>query len=183
MKSETITEAEADPATYPDAPEGLSAAAAALDADMLWSRIEAYIAHRYSSRQVTWLVEGKGHWGFPLKPATLTSAEKWTGEEWETVTLAVSPYGYCLDDEGPYRIVASVGGGSVPAPVQEAYRRLAEYLAPGQPDNMLFGRPGVSSHSGTVGDLTETYDRSPAWIAKAMQYSGAADLLRNYRRA
>ena len=149
---------------------------------MIWQRIEAYTAGRYTLRDVTWLVEGKGHWDFPLKPATLTSAEQWTGEAWESVTLSPGPYGYCLPEMGPYRIVASVGGGNVPEMVQQAFKRLAEYLAPGQPDNILFGRPGASSHTGKVGEMEESYERSPAWQAKAMQYSGAADLLRTFRR-
>lgn len=183
MKAETIAETESAPATYPDAPSGLSDAAAALDTAAIWQRIEAYTAHRYTARQATWLVEGKGHWAFPLTPATVSSAECWNGAAWESVTLTDGPYGYCLPDEGPYRIVADVGGGDVPKAVQEAYRRLAEYLAPGQPDNILFGRPGASSHTGKVGDLEESYDRNPAWLARAMQYSGAADLLRPYRRA
>lgn len=183
MKAETITQFEEIPAAYPVAPDGLSEKAGALNAAIIWQRIEAYIAHRFTARQVTWLVEGKGHWGFPLAPATLENAEKWDGEAWVAVTLAQGPYGYCLDDAGPYRIVGDVGGGEVPEALQEAYKRLAEYLASGQADNILLGRPGVSSHTGKVGDLEESYDRNPAWLARAMQYSGAADLLRNYRRA
>ena len=44
----------------------LSTAAAALDADMIWQRIEAYIAHRWTERDVTWIVEGPGEWHPPL---------------------------------------------------------------------------------------------------------------------
>lgn len=178
MKADTISELEAIPASYPPRPSGLSDAADALDPNTIWQRIEAYTAHRYTERAVTWVVEGKGHWGFPLSPATLTGAEKWTGEAWEAVTLSEGPYGYCLDDEGPYRIEADVGSGPVPVAVQEAYRRLAEYLAD-ETD-----RAGVSDYMVNMGGaIQESYKRNPAWIARAMQYSGAADLLRPYRRA
>ncbi|MDJ0979258.1 MAG: hypothetical protein QNI87_12095 [Erythrobacter sp.] len=178
MMAETIDETEAVPLDYPDTPSGLSTAAAALDANAIWQRIEAYTAHRYTDREVTWLVEGKGHWGFPLTPATLSSAERWTGEAWEAVTLSAGPYGYCLPDEGPYRIIADVGAGTVPAAVSEAFRRLAEYLA----DDT--DRAGVSDYMVNMGGaIQESYKRNPAWTARAMQYSGAADLLRPYRRA
>lgn len=178
MMAETIAETEAVPSAYPDAPDGLSTAAAAIDANMLWQRIETYIAHRFTERAVTWVVEGKGHWGFTLTPATLISAQKWTGETWETVTLSAGPYGYCLDDLGPYRIVADVGGGTVPEAIAEAFRRLAEYLAD-ETD-----RAGASEYSVNMGGaIEETYRRNAAWTALAMQNSGAADLLRPYRRA
>ena len=183
MMAETVSQIEAEPSAYPDAPEGLSEAAQQVSNEMLWQRIEAYVAWRFSVREVTWVVEGNGHWTTPLTPATISAVEEWTGTEWVSSSFTEGPYGACLPNDGPYRVIAMVGAGSVPEAVSEAYRRLAEYLAPGQPDNMLFGRPGASSHSGSVGDLTETYDRSPAWIAKAMQYSGAGDLLRPYRRA
>lgn len=183
MMAETISQLEAAPASYPDAPDGLSDAAQQVSNEMLWQRIEAYVAWRYSLREVTWVVEGKGHWTLPLAPATVQSVEEWTGETWVSTSFTDGPYGACLPNEGPYRIIAMVGAGAIPEAVQEAYRRLAEYLAPGQPDNILFGRPGTSSHTGQIGEMQESYDRSPAWIAKAMQYSGAADLLRPYRRA
>ena len=176
--AETINETEGLPLEYPAAPAGLSAAAAALDPAHIWQRIESYTAPRFTDREVTWLVEGKGHWSFPLTPATLTGAERWTGEAWEAVTLDVGPYGYCLPDAGPYRIVAAVGGGEVPEAVSEAFRRLAEYLSDGT------DRAGISSYSVNMGGaIEESYQRSAAWVAKALIYSGAADLLRPYRRA
>lgn len=182
--AETITQSEAIPAAYPDAPSGLSAKAAALDASVIWARIESYTAHRFTTREVTWLVEGEGDWTAPLTPASVTSADKWNGTEWEPCVLVVGPYGYSLASVGPYRITADVGGGTMPEPFLEAFRRLAEYVAPGHPDGILAGRPGTSSHSAKIGDnIQESYERNPAWMAKAMQYSGAADLLRPYRRA
>lgn len=183
--AETVSEIEAAPDAYPAVPVGLSDAALALDASMLWQRIEAYTAHRFSERRVTWLIEGEGHWAFPLTPAVLVSAERWVGEAWEAAAIPPGPYGYCLNDAGPHRIVADVGiDGDLPAAVQEAFRRLAEYLASEGSEEILTPRPGASSHSAKIMDYIDlSVDRAPTWIARAIHYSGAADLLRPYRRA
>lgn len=172
----TIKQAEAVPATYPDAPSGLSTAAAALDADMIWQRIEAYIAHRWTERAVVWTVEGCGEWVPPLTPATISTVESWQSEAWEAVTLSASPLGgYCLPG-GTYRFTGTVGSGDVPSAVLEAFRRLAEYMAGSK------GKPGASSESLSAGSISLSHRRSPAWMAQAMQNSGAGDLLRSYRR-
>jgi len=178
----TIWQQEGVPAAYPDPPSGLSTAAAALDADMLWQRIEAWIAWRYSERTIQWVVEGCGDWRPLLAPATIATVERWTGTGWEITTeLLASPLGgYQLPGEGPYRFTGTVGvnGAEVPAAVLEAFRRLAEYSVP-DTDHIR----GARSQSHTIPDVfTETLERSPAWIAMAMQNSGAADLLRNFRR-
>lgn len=171
----TLKEVEAIPASYP-AVTGLSTAAAALDADALWQRVEAYCRVRFTEREVIWTVEGPGLWEAPLSPATISTVGVWEGGAWQAVTLSEGPYGYDLPGDGPYRITANVGAGSVPAAVSEAFRRLAEYLAD-KPD-----RAGASSYSIDFGELKESYDRTPAWVAKALQLSGAADLLRPYKR-
>lgn len=184
---ETVTQREAAPDFYPAVPDGLSAAASALDSAVLWQRIESYIAHRFTERTVTWVVDGAGNWDFPLTPARLTSAQRWTGDAWAAVGLADGPFGYVLPHDGPYRIAATVGDADVPEGVLEAYRRLAEYLAPNSLTGPLADRPGASSQSAKISagmvDVDLNFDRAPAWLAKAMQYSGAADLLRPYRRA
>jgi len=49
---------------------------------------------------------------------------------------------------------------------------------------MVAGHPSHTSHSVEIGDdIKETFDRPATWAAKAMQNSGAGDLLRPYRRA
>jgi hypothetical protein len=167
------------PAQYPAVPADLSAEAAALDEAMIWARIEDYIAHRFTEREVVWTLLGNGGDQFHprLTPVTSSVADLWTGEAWEAVTLLQGPLGVCLPASGTYRITAQVGGGDVPAPVSEAFRRLAEYLAADP------GTAGASSTSVSIGPIEETLDRAPTWIARAMQHSGAADLLRTYRRA
>lgn len=174
----TLKEAEATPESYPEAPEGLSAAAAAVSADAIWQRLEAYCRARWTVREVVWMVEGQGTWEAPLLPATLNTVEVWEGGVWAECTPAVSPWGgYELPGDGPYRVTADVGGGEVPAAVMEAFRRLAEYLAD-TPD-----RAGVSRYSVSMGGaVEESYDRNPAWAGRALEYSGAADLLRPYKR-
>jgi hypothetical protein len=178
MTVEALKQVEAAPSSYPDVPAGLSTAAAALDADALWQRIEGYVAHRWAARTVVWTVLGPGEWTPPLVPATVTTAQRWTGSAWEDATLATGPLdGLELPGEGPYRITATVGAGPVPAPALESYRRLAEYLAEGA------AKAGASSYSYRLGEVEESWQRNPAWTAKALQQSGAADLLRPYRRA
>ena len=175
---EILQRDEAVPASYPAIPSGLSTAAMMLDAGALWARIEAHTAHRFTTREVVWTVEGPGEFKPDLQPATITAREVWDGVAWITASLFDGPLGgVLLNGEGPYRFTADVGGGDVPAPVSEAYRRLAEYLAED-------GNPaGASSYSYRLGDVEETTQRSPAHVARALQNSGAADLLRTFRRA
>lgn len=174
---ELVKQSEAIPASYPGRPSVLSDAADALDPDIVWARIESYIAHRFTTREVVWILDGCGDWTVPLTPATITASERWNGEAWETFPLPIGPWGYALTMEGQYRVTADVGGGTVPPAILEAYRRLAGYLAD-VPD-----RAGVSEYSVNMGGaIMESYKRNPAWAARAIELSGAADLLRPYRR-
>lgn len=178
MTATTIKQTEAAPTAYPDAPEGLSTEAAALDADTIWQRIESYIAHRWTERAVTWIVEGCGEWNPPLTPATIATVETWRADAWEDIALRPSPLGGYVLPGGTYRFTGTAGGGTVPAAVEEAFRRLAEYMA-AESDT-----PGASSATVTVPDVaTVEISRSPSWMARAMSNSGAGDLLRPYRRA
>jgi hypothetical protein len=172
-----IKQIEAIPDDYPTVPWGLSTEAAALDSDMIWARIEAYTAHRYTPREIVWTVEGAGDWTPPIIPVNTITAEVWESGQWSDTTLQAGPYGFCLIGDGPYRITADVGGGDVPAPVSGAFTRLAEYMADDP------GRVGSSSFTDKIGPLDESVTRTPTWLARAMQYSGAGDLLRPYRRA
>jgi hypothetical protein len=173
----TIRQTEATPESYPAKPSNLSAAAAALDAAFIWQRIEGYTAHRYTPRAIVWVVEGCGGWMPPLSPATIETTEQWVNGAWEEVSLSASPMGgYCLSAHGPYRFSGSVGGGSVPAIVSEAYLRLAEYLS----SATSAAHPGVRQ-SAIDGIGSHTYDATA--VARAMERSGAGDLLRTYRRA
>ncbi len=176
--STTLKQIEAIPTSYPAVPSGLSAEATALDADMIWQRIESYIVHRWTARSVVWIVEGSGDWEAPLSPATISTVKVWQDNSWEVVTLLASALGgYELPTECPYQVTASVGGGTVPAGVNEAFRRLAEYMV-----DQGGGVSGATSSSHDIGAISISHNRSASWIARAMQNSGAGDLLRNYRR-
>ena len=170
----TLKEDEASPESYPAAPAGLSAKAAELDSAFVWHRLESFIRLRFTERAVAWVVEGPGDWSPPLSPATVSATEVWNGGAWEAATLSPSPLGgYELAGGGPYRFTASVGGGPVTATASEAYKRLAEYFA------ATMAAPGIRQNS-TDGLETIEYDASAT--ARAMERSGAGDLLRPYRR-
>ncbi|HEY9147523.1 MAG TPA: hypothetical protein VIQ22_00825, partial [Gammaproteobacteria bacterium] len=175
---------EAAPTAYPDAPENLSVAAAALAPEAIWQRIEAWVTDRWSPRAVTWLVEGPGEWSPPLSPAVDVTAEVWAGSEWSDVTLQAAPDGYCLSAEGPYRITATVGSDSAPEAALEAFRRLAEYSAAIGDHSAWKGPAGANSHNFNLSEgVSLSVDRTATWAARALVNSGAADLLRPYRRA
>ncbi|WP_114010567.1 hypothetical protein [Cohaesibacter intestini] len=175
----TIKQTESIPASYPDTapyphwnnesyPDDAS-----IENALIWQRIESYIAHRWTARNVVWIVEGPGEWTPPLTPATISQVEVWNGSAWETVSIADAPLGFELPGDGPYRFSASVGSGDVPEAVQEAFRRLHE-----------FSKGIAENHKNDAAyrsdDQTEVFT---GWTGKALQLSGAADLLRPYRRA
>jgi hypothetical protein len=179
----TIKQTESEPSAYPDVDFG-SPGPEFTDSEMatVWERLEAWCAHRWAERDVEWVVEGCGEWVPPLVPAEIDTVEVWSAgaSEWEAVELKASPLGgYYLPASGPYRFLATVGGGDVPPVVVEAFLRLAEYFTADHGE-----RPGSRSETVNLGgQLSTTFERSPQWLAMAMQNSGAADLLRPYRRA
>jgi len=173
----TLKQIESPADDYPAAPDGLSTAATAIEAAVVWQRLESWIAWRWSVRDVEWIVEGCGEWVPPLTPATIATTEVWAGEAWEAVELRPSPLGgYVLPSVGPYRFAGTVGvDDDVPANVLEAFRRLAEYFA-------ALGFDGVGLRTEEVPGVWQgEYDQRAR--ARALQDSGAADLLRTYRRA
>ncbi|MEM7529647.1 MAG: hypothetical protein AAF416_18585 [Pseudomonadota bacterium] len=136
----------------------------------LWARLEDWASYRWGERAVSWVVDGPGDWTPRLRPVvTFDTTEVWH-DGWTPVTLATTPLGGLeLPGGGPYRIVATVGDTStVPAEVEEALRRLAFFIAD------AWEAPGGITQ---IDDLA----RPAAWPARAMHYSGAADLLRRYR--
>ena len=171
------TQIESVPATYPVPPPGLSSAASDLDHQAIWERIEGYVSYRWSERQVVWIFRGPGWFIPPLKPAVVDTAEVWTPNGWETATLIEAPVGYAAEEE-TYRITATVGSTEdPPSAVLEAYRRYAEYLAD---QAVEMGRVATSANR-SIGDLSQSGERPATWHARALQYSGAADLLRRFR--
>jgi len=183
MTIDVLKQFEDEPSEYPPTPSGLSVKATELDANMVWARIEAYTAHRFTQREVVWTLLGDGgdEWHPQLTPIVSKQAHIWANDAWEAVKLVDAPLGFCLPSGGTYKITAQVGGGNVPAPVSGAFERLAEYLAGARSST---DEPGASNSKFSVGStINFEVTRSPAWLARAMQLSGAADLLRPYRRA
>lgn len=182
MSAVILRQREAEPAAYPAAPTGLSTAAAALAPALVWQRLEAWIAYRWTERAVVWVIEGPGEFTPPLAPTEVDLAEVWSGaDEWEEAELSASAAGgFWLPATGPYRFTARAGVGDSlepPASVLEAYRRLAEYMA--APARAA----GVTSEAVTVGGVTTRRSFSASWQANAIANCGAGDLLRPYRRA
>ena len=168
---------------YPPAPSGLSTEAKAIVPAIIWERLENWIAHRFAVRSVSWVAGGAGEWTPPLTPATITTVEAWDGSEWSAVTLDPSPCGgYMLPVLGVFRFTGTVGGDpddDLPATITEAYRRIAEYLAAAAGVNVP---AGAASYEVDFGPIKENIQINPAFMARAMVNSGAADLLRQYRR-
>ncbi|NLS03294.1 hypothetical protein HGP14_07905 [Rhizobium sp. P32RR-XVIII] len=164
----TIKQTEGAPESYPVLDPAVS--------DSVWQRIEAYTAHRYTTRSIEWIVEGCGEWHPPLAPATISTVEVWRGDVWASDILSPSPMGgYCLTG-GTYRFTGTVGGGEVPAAVSEAAQRLSAYMA------ASIKSAGLTRERVTAGSVTVDKSRSASWAAQAMANSGAGDLLRNFRR-
>ena len=171
--AETLKAVEGLPASYP-AVTGLSVEAAALDASVIWQRIEGYIARRWTLRSITWTVEGDGDWTPPLTPATIATVEEWAGTAWAAAILPASPLGgNSLPGLGPYRFAGTVGAGTPPAAVLEAFRRLAEYSVEAKDRGGFKGRPGATSTTFNLGSVTRSFERAPNWVARAMINSGA----------
>ena len=109
-----------------DAPEGVSEAAATVDAGLVWQRLEGFVSARWHVRAVTWTLQGPGEWVPNLYPVSVTSTEGWANGAWESVTLDPSPLGgLILPGTRAYRVTGTAGGSApVPADVAEAWRTI-----------------------------------------------------------
>ncbi len=149
-----------------------------------WERIESYIAYRWGERPVEFVVEGPGEWLPPLVPFTTQSISRWVGGEWVPVDpLPTALGGWCLIENLHFRFTGFAGSDEeIPFAVQEAFRRLCRYLDHDSKHTDPFVG-GASEHSFDLGNVSMSTKQSPNARAKALQYSGAADLLRPYRKA
>ena len=154
--------------------------------EALWRRIEQYIVWRWGERTVEWIIQGQGLFMPPLKPVTITVIERFNdygcpaypASAWIPQTPMRTPFGVNLQLPAFYRIQGTAGQ-NVPPPddVLEAYTRLAEYVASVKDD----GRVGATSVTDTVPGVTLTVHRPVQSLSRALEYSGAADLLKAYR--
>ncbi|MTD99933.1 hypothetical protein GIY56_06520 [Paracoccus sp. YIM 132242] len=161
MRPEIMETIESRPNDYPDV-IGIP--------EWVWQRIEAYCSHRWTPRTVTWVVSGSGLFRPPLTPAVITKVEEWDGGVWTERLVADE-----VRDVSLTRITATVGTyDDPPADVIQAATLLTEYTAESAT------RKGHRSL--TTGDITVSFNRDRRAMAQALQLSGAADLLRPYRR-
>lgn len=183
---ELLKETEDVPADFPDVP---AAVADTLgyneDLSGIWRRIEAYVRVRWTPRNVVWIVSGEGDWEPPLGPVNSMTVEVWQANAWAAASPDPSPTGgYCLDGE-TYRFSASVGGGTVPPEVPQAFARLALYCTHDvdHPEHLSAISVTAATYDGGAATHEHGYTRPTGWVAKALQLSGAADLLRTWRRS
>ncbi|RNI20615.1 hypothetical protein [Paracoccus pantotrophus] len=163
MEPEILEITEARPDSYPVA-EGVP--------EWIWQRIEAYCSQRWTPRTAMWVVCGDGCFRPTLTPAVITKVEEY---ERGTMVWQERPITNEARDVPLTRFTATVGADNpVPAVVIEAAKLLAEYIAD------TANRAGLRSMGS--GELQLTYTRDRRAMAQAIQLSGAADLLRPYRR-
>jgi len=185
MEVSVVRYQEAEPSSYPNL-IGYDEEGDQLDPIIpdrsLWRRIENYICLRHTPRQAIWSIVGPGTWEPHLSPLSAVSVDVWseTDYTWSAVTpVQTALGGFDFAERKTYRITGTLGDTSeVPQLIVMAYQRLAEYC-----EDTALTPAGASSYSNRIGDgLDETIERSPAWLARALQNSGCADLLRSFRR-
>jgi hypothetical protein len=168
----TLKQDESLPASYPAVSpyDHYFSGEEVVDPAIIWQRLESYIAWRWTARAVVWTVEGPGAWAPPLTPVVGAIAWEVWNAAWEAVSVDPGPLGHCLEG-GTYRATATIGEGEPPEAVLEAWRRLHEY-----------SRGIAEQFKGDAALIRNSEaETTRGWTAKAMQLSGAADLLRPYR--
>ncbi|MEM7696736.1 MAG: hypothetical protein AAF318_20010 [Pseudomonadota bacterium] len=158
MGALTVSQVEGVPAAWPEPA-------------WAWQRMEAWVSHRWSEREVVWIVEGPGEWTPPLRPATSFTAERWNGEGWVAAGSTLAPLGGLELPCGTFRVAATVGDDSAPpAAVTEAIARLVAFAAQAP--------AGLRSYS--VGDVEAEIE--PKAASRALHLCGAGDLLKPWRK-
>lgn len=173
----TLEIIESAPATFPPIPN----LAIGIDPGTVWARLDAWNAWRWGERNCSFVVEGPGDWRAPLLPFSTLTIEVWFDGAFVSAVLPPSPLGgYCLESVGPYRFAGLLGDtADPPEAVFEAARRLGQFLVTVAARN--FDNAILTKESSEEVDSFEY--GSPNVAARAMQYSGAGDLLRRYRRS
>ena len=194
-------EAEFPPLAYPDVPH---AALALPDygkpAAWVWQRIEKYCNWRWTPREVQIEVDGCGWISLPVRPLRVTKLEyfdemvsyRWSETSWTEFTpaSAARQRGGKIYSPFNHTRITGIAGEDNPAPeaVIHAAVRLHTYLAHGSEGFPLWATSRshtaeTNDGEGVSSNRNESFQRPANYIAKAMQNSGAADLLRPYRRA
>lgn len=147
--------------------------------ESLWRRIEQYIVWRWGERSVSWTLRGEGFFVPPLKPVTVTAVERFNIEgDWVAYTHRPTPFGVRLGSCGFYKITGTAGtSGNPPEDVLEAFTRMKDYLAAVQGVEHV----GATSVAEALPGVSLTVNRPAQSMARALEYSGAADILKAYR--
>lgn len=172
----TIDIQESSPATSPP----IAGLVEGIEPGVVWERLDSWINARWGVRDCAFIVEGPGDWRAPLYPFTVATIEIWEAGEWVSAVIPPSPLGgYRLESVGPFRFTGLLGAADAPpAIVLEAARRLGAYLK--AVASRSFENAILTQESS---DEVDSYSYgAPVNAARALQYSGAADLLRRFRR-
>lgn len=153
----------------------------------VWKRIERWLDwHRFGVRDVVvyarmGIVSSEG-WVPPLGPLhEIEKVEVFRGDTWQTVQHGIGPFGGItgLQHFDAVKLTAKVGHEETPPAVMQAFHRLDEFL------NAETKAPvGASSYSIGLGsgELSESYSLPIERFTRAITLSGAADLLRPWRK-
>ena len=103
--------------------------------------------------------------------------ERWEGDAWTLAAIQDAPVGIKFTP-GTYRVSGTAGTAETPRPdAIEGYRRYAEVVA------ATGEKPGFTRWSRNIGgEYVVSWTRERNAMAKAMLSSGAADILRRYRK-
>jgi hypothetical protein len=171
---------EGQPANWPVLYD-LTESAFLVPAGAYWGRIEAWITTRWPERAATFIVQGPGLWRPCPEPFAVASVEIWAQNAWalldtEQAASFASPVGFKLPSEALFRFTGTLGDDDAPVPalVMEAARRLAEFFAVSQAEGP------APFEAERLGDFSR-HGRPSNWMARPLELSGAADLLRPWR--
>lgn len=137
----------------------------------VWARFETWCrGFRWGQREIVWIVDNPGAFHPPVQPAALTKSELWDGAAWVETAGESWPRGVCYT-LGTWRLTYNVGAPTARPEVVEAATRYADYVA----------QVKAEAAAVSVRDGDFSVQRSENAMARALELSGAADLLRAYR--
>lgn len=137
--------------------------------EVIWGKLESYVACRWSTSLVEFFVDApcSSDWRPPYFPYVIETVD---GQP-----ASVNEYGEVNIPAGRHVISCTIGGQPVTPGIEDAYRRLAAYMASED-------RNGYSRYSVSLGgEIQESWSRIKN--SNALGNSGAAELLTKYRKA
>lgn len=151
---------------YPPAPDDIECD----NPEIIWDVMENYVATRWSTAEVQFTVHSpcRNNWRPPYRPFTIEFVDGDAAE--------VNQFGEVTLEPGRHSVTCTIGGQPVTAGVETAFSRLFAYYQD------VTNRSGYARYSVNLGgDLSESWSRLKG--NSAIGNSGAAELLRKYRKA